>query len=287
MPELPVVPSGFATTAPMTSCSHAVQPPWWLVCSHESGFSTTGSESAEPQMIGGCEHVTVPHLATGHRPRWGFVTMATAPPAELDLPALRVLEAGLGGTWLSRGYSLPILCVAATAHAAALERADLSPMVSLRELLRWTGGSAEDLAELLGASRRSIYNWLNGRPLRGEFAASVTRLRTVLAPLGTDWHPQALADWLKQGRPLRARLAREERWAELEEQVRAAVEPLRPDAAPQLADHVEETAPVPLLDDAVIAALQEFSSPPPVAGRARRSWTPRELTGATPGPEEG
>jgi transcriptional regulator with XRE-family HTH domain len=282
VPELPVVPSCSATTAPMASCLHAVQAPWWLLCSHKSGFSTTGSEPTELQMIGGCEHVTVPRLAMGHRPRWGFVTMATAPPAEL-----RALEVGLGGTWLSRGYSLPIFRLAATAHVAAIERADLSPMASLRELLRWTGGSAEDLAELLGASRRSIYNWLNGRPLRGEFAARATRLRTVLAPLGTDWHPQALANWLKQGRPLRARLAREERWAELEEQVRAAVKPLRPDAAPQLADRVEDTPPAPLLADAVITALQEFSSPPPVTSSARRSWTPHELTGATPRPEEG
>ena len=153
----------------------------------------------------------------------------------------------------------------------------------LRDLLRSTGGSAELVAETLGASRRSIYNWLKGKPVRSEFATRAERLQLVLAPLREDWHPEALSDWLQAGDPSPAELAAREQWVELEERVRAALQPLRPLDATDESMAAGSAEPWPA--SALRAVLQEFNSAPPVPAR-KTGWCPRELTGSTPEPDE-
>ena len=66
------------------------------------------------------------------------------------------------------------------------------------------------------------------------------------------------------------------------DRVREALRPLRPlsdvDGDPDGPDE-------PWPGAALAAVLDEFNSPPPVTGR-KRGWRPRELTGATPAPDE-
>jgi hypothetical protein len=168
----------------------------------------------------------------------------------------------------------------------APQNAQVSAMVSLRQMLRWVGGSVDVLAGLLGASRRSIYNWLNGRPIRDEFATRTTRLAMVLAPLGEEWHPEALADWLTKGSPSHAELAQRDCWVEFREEVRRALTPLSPKAGGE-AQSLGSVSLEPLPAATLIAALEAFGSPPPTPAQLRDDWQPRELTGITPGPDEG
>lgn len=218
-------------------------------------------------------------------------TMAARPPADLNSPAMLTFsELGVlstrSPTLSSRIFGAPLGNPAAIER---LEEIEVKPVqqpaaADLRTLLRWTDGSAELLAALLGASRRSIYNWLKGSPPRGRFAARCVRLRAVLAPLGEEWHPQALAQWLQEGSPARDLLIREERWAELDEQVRRACAAVQPE--PKREPEAVPAAPVGLSEGLLRAALEEFRSPPPAPVRSREGWRPRELTGASPDLDE-
>jgi hypothetical protein len=132
-----------------------------------------------------------------------------------------------------------------------------------------------------------VYNWLRGRPISDAFAARAWRLRSVVAPIGEEWHPEAFAHWLQKGSPSPIDLAQRERWAELEELVRSASRPLDPQAVDErIAMAEEEEAIQPWPAAALAAVLREFSSPPPVRGRSSSGWRPRELTGSTANPDE-
>jgi hypothetical protein len=177
---------------------------------------------------------------------------------------------------------MPLIAAPSTAMSGLSSTSRLAGQV-LRDLMRTTGGSAELLGDTLGASRRSIYNWLKGKPVRSEFATRAERLQLLLAPLREDWHPQALSGWLQRGEPSPAELAAQERWVELEERVREALRPLRPYEG---ADESIEPGPSePWPESAIRAALDEFNSPPPAPAR-KSAWRPRELTGATPEHDE-
>jgi hypothetical protein len=175
------------------------------------------------------------------------------------------------------------LSAAPSAATSGLSSTNRLAGLVLRDLLRTTGGSAELLGETLGASRRSIYNWLKGKPVRSEFATRAERLQLLLAPLREDWHPQALSGWLQRGDPSSAELAAQERWVELEERVRDALRPLRPHEDVDESAEVRPSEPWP--ESAIRAALDEFNSPPPAPAR-KSTWRPRELTGATPEHDE-
>jgi hypothetical protein len=244
----------------------------------------------EEQLPQPC-NVTSVYLTNVASGIYGLGTVTTRPD---DLgPRLAGLELGLTHlcspiAWrpFGSGRDDELALMAASQRVTAVESVLPPAMVPMRELLRWIGGSADALAGLLGASRRSIYNWLNGKPVRGEFAVRTMRLRTVLAPLGEEWHPEALAEWLKSGSPARDEFARQERWLELEEEVRGALTALLPQSEPDQLS-ASPGPPEPLSSATLIAVLEEFGSPPPVAARPRGNWRPRELTGSTPGPDEG
>jgi AcrR family transcriptional regulator len=153
------------------------------------------------------------------------------------------------------------------------------PAMALRELMRVTGGSADLVAETLGASRRSVYNWLKGKPVRDEFAARATRVQHLLRPLREEWHPDALSAWLEKGDPSPAKLAAAERWLELQQLIATALRPLSPMPEPPASDEPQAWSA-----EAMTSALEEFRRP--MRPIERREWEPRELTGVSPEPEE-
>ena len=170
------------------------------------------------------------------------------------------------------------------AGAAALPNSAptrLQPIVALHDLMRTTGGSADLVAETLGASRRSVYNWLKGKPVRDEFAVRATRLQQLLRPMREEWHPEALSAWLNDGDPSPAQLAAADQWLELQERVRAALRPL----TPQPEHDVELRGEPEAWPRAALAAVLEEFRAHATPGEAR-DWRPRELTGLSPEPEE-
>jgi hypothetical protein len=266
---------------------------WWLGCPETNPMGPTRTMSLafdEPEHRP-CE-MTVVYLSHPHVVNYGLGTIATRFPDELSGDTLQLFGFGLSSlrspTLIRRllGAYMPEASLTAM-HVPAFAREPLEPSAgaALRELSHWTGGTPEVLARLLGASRRSIYNWLKGKPLRGEFAARAMRLRTVLAPLGAEWHPAALVGWLQSGSPAPGMLARSENWVQLEEQVRLELLALQPQPEPERSSAHPATAE-PLSSAALLAALEEFASPPPVPARVKTGWRPRELTGSTPGPDE-
>ncbi|MGB0095611.1 MAG: hypothetical protein WBP81_24115 [Solirubrobacteraceae bacterium] len=270
---------------------------WWLACAGGSPFgpSQTTVVTVVQPPASPCD-ITGP--AGG---AWTNLLRAPAVPA-LGLETTQILHFGSDAPppWFLASEAF-VIAPQTLAHEPAHEwpRMPLSPIsfgatsaVSptsrtaghvLRDLVRTTGGSAELVAETLGASRRSIYNWLKGKPVRSEFATRAERLQLVLNPLREDWHPQALSGWLQAGAPSPAELAAQERWVELEERVRDALGPLRPHEALNEPVGIGSSEPWP--ESAIRAALDEFNSPPPVPAR-RSTWRPRELTGATAEPDE-
>jgi hypothetical protein len=165
------------------------------------------------------------------------------------------------------------------------ERKPLPERQALADLARWTDLSCGELAELLAVSRRSVYNWLRGRPIRRELADRILRAHAILRPLADAFNERAFGRWLRTGTPSPSTLAAQARWDDLAALVDARVRPLWPvDEADLETDAALEPQPYP---DAVYrAALKEFRSPPPVLPPRRPNWRPAELTGVTPQPED-
>jgi transcriptional regulator with XRE-family HTH domain len=151
----------------------------------------------------------------------------------------------------------------------------------LRLLLEWTRLPVEQLGELLGASRRTIYNWLAGRPIRDE--ARIFRLRDVLSEIAASRDPALVRAWLLRGDPSPAMLATEERWDDLEARVRDETAPLRP-----IVQMPEEEEGEPRADSPEVlrAALVAFSTAPSRTTVRRAAWSPREITGIETEDEE-
>jgi hypothetical protein len=273
-------------------------PEWWVGCPEAGPLtpSRTTLLDLKHSDLQPC-NVTVIYVSHAASGMSGLGTLTTRP-GELGAGlhalgfslrnACSPIMGGLTGCGHIQGFTWGVGSQdsAMVAGYAAEQASQTSVVASLRELLRWVGGSAELLAGLLGASRRSIYNWLNGKPVRGQFATRTTRLAMVLEPLGEGWHPEALVQWLNDGSPVRRELAHGEHWVELDEQVRQALTPLAPHADVESQD-LHLVSPEPLPNATLIMALEEFGSPPPLPARTRDDWRPRELTGATPGPDEG
>jgi hypothetical protein len=296
MPELDLRPVENAKRAPAAAggMSHATPVGWWPCVSYSrtGPAQTVGVMLTEPGQLPcdvtglvGRDWLPVRHTS------WAALHQATEILHALpDAPAEVVagdMFADVWNTlverrlreWPPRPPSTSI--VSDPPYAVGRAQGSRPPAtLTLRDLMRSIGGSAELLSELLGASRRSIYNWLKGKPVRAEFATRAERLQLVLVPLREDWHPQALAEWLQAGDPSPAQLAVAQRWAELEERVRDAQRPLQPQARQDDEDAAAGSLE-PWPAEALVAVLDEFRSPPPAPGR-EISWRPRELTGLTP-----
>jgi hypothetical protein len=150
---------------------------------------------------------------------------------------------------------------------------------ALEDLSQSTALSHEVLGALIGASRRSVYNWLRGRAMSPQFEMRAVRLRAVLRPLAERRAPGEMASWLQAGTTPPAELLREERWEDVEGLIQQELKPrvLEPmSAEPEVGEPEAYSAET---RRAVLAALR---TPPPIDQRRRPDWRPREVTGVVP-----
>jgi len=154
----------------------------------------------------------------------------------------------------------------------AVGQAALSELMSLVPL------PADRLAPILGASRRSLYNWSKGREPSAVYEARIQRLRDVLKPLASEWHPVRIAQWFEDGPGSPAALAQRQRWDILAALVSNATRVRSTAQAGSLEAGPENAEAYPA--DVHTAALAAFASPRELPAR-RSDWRPRELTGAS------
>lgn len=147
---------------------------------------------------------------------------------------------------------------------------------ALEDLSRSTGLSHEALGVLIGASRRSVYNWLHGRAISPRFEARVLRLRSTLRPLAESRAPGEIATWLQAGPTPPAGLLREERWEDVEALVQ---QELKPRVLEPMPTDPEDGAPEAYSAATRRAVLASLRTSPSVQPRRRPNWRPREITG--------
>jgi len=153
-----------------------------------------------------------------------------------------------------------------------------SVVTALDDLTTWTDLPTEKLAHVLGASRRSIYNWRRGATVPSDTAARILRAHESLCPLARRRPPAVVRSWLTEGDPSPGELVREQRWSDFQQAVDAEVEALtaRHLSAGELDDRQSE--PVAFSHETQQQLLERFRSRPDLAPR-RTDWTPREVTG--------
>jgi hypothetical protein len=148
---------------------------------------------------------------------------------------------------------------------------------ALSELMSLVPLPADRLAPVLGASRRSLYNWSKGREPSAIYQSRIQRLRDVLKPLAAEWHPVRIAQWFEDGPDSPAELARRQRWDILSTLVSNAARARSMVETTVEADSKNAEAYPP---DVQAAALAAFASPRELPVR-RPSWRPKETTGAS------
>jgi hypothetical protein len=150
---------------------------------------------------------------------------------------------------------------------------------ALEDLSQSTALSHEVLGSLIGASRRSVYNWLRGRVMSPQFEMRALRLREVLRPLAERRGPGEITSWLEAGATPPAELLREERWDDVEALVQ---QELKPRVLAPMSAEPEEGEPEVYSADTRRAVLASLRTSPPIEQRPRPDWRPREVTGAVP-----
>ena len=146
----------------------------------------------------------------------------------------------------------------------------------LGELLEWTRLSPAELAPLVGARRRTIYNWLADGAIGRSAEGRILQLHAILEPLARTHDPLLIRAWLGRGDPNPADLASAEQWVLLNAGVRQELQPLVPVEAVIHPSPYEDDAQTPT---ARRAALLAFAAPPARAPQPRAGWRPREATG--------
>jgi hypothetical protein len=150
---------------------------------------------------------------------------------------------------------------------------------ALEDVARQTGLAHEALGALLGASRRSVYNWLMGRAMSAQFEARALRLRAALRPLAERRAPGEVASWLQAGLTPPAELVKEGRWEDFEAVLR---EELMPRVAEPMPLEPEVGEPEAYGPEARLAVLSALRTPSPVERGRRPEWRPREVTDTVP-----
>lgn len=103
------------------------------------------------------------------------------------------------------------------------------------ELRNWTSLPMQELAGILGVSRRSVYSWREGTQPRPTTANRIETITAALRPLAGYYRPGVLRAWLQSGKPPRSELIRSGDLGAFEEAARtsrAAIEPGREIEAP-------------------------------------------------------
>jgi hypothetical protein len=179
----------------------------------------------------------------------------------LRTPSCTKLHTGWG---LSGGYVFPAVQDVAKA---------------LHDLAEWTRLPIEDLGNLLGASRRSFYNWRAGKQASKDYRDRILQARNILEPVALTRDPVLVRHWINSGTPSPATLLREQRWHDLERAVTNATAPVRPALQPSNQDASAVMGePEGYGPQAREALLAGFGSAKPRTLLKRDTWYPRELT---------
>lgn len=157
------------------------------------------------------------------------------------------------------------------------------PHSELRSLAETTRLSVEQLGGVVGGSRRSVYNWLAGRPIGDEARARIFRLRDTLDPITSSRDSALVRDWLVDGDPSALQLATTGHWDELQSRVEEATSPHF--AAKESLGGETENAPAESAG-VIQAALLAFATPVERPTVQRPYWKPREITGMVDEGEE-
>jgi hypothetical protein len=149
---------------------------------------------------------------------------------------------------------------------------------ALNDLAEWTRLPIEELGSLLGASRRSFYNWRAGKQVSKDFRERILTARNILEPIASTRDPIFVRQWMNSGSPSPASLLREQRWHELERAAAASVAPVPAVQQPSTENANVIDEPEGYAPEAREALLAGFASAKPRTMPKRNTWYPRELT---------
>lgn len=175
--------------------------------------------------------------------------------------------------WLSRTSALFELAMDSPAELARDATAELREVGELARL------SPTELGPLFGASRRSVYNWLAGRPINDAIRANIFQARDALAAVAATRDPILVRTWLDDGDPSPATLIACADWQQLREAVHATTVPVRALSDGEADGHLGGWPDEPDFEPIKRAALLAFADPATPTSRRRPQWQPREDTG--------
>lgn len=151
-----------------------------------------------------------------------------------------------------------------------------APFTALDDLARWTDLPNDRLGFMLGASRRSIYNWRHRAAVPKDTSGRLVRAHELLALLAARRTPAAIRSWLTAGgssSPLQ--LLHEERWDEVEALITSQVRARTSRPRPQVEESADHEAFGAETRRQMFSLFRTASQLP-----ARRpNWRPREITG--------
>jgi len=176
-------------------------------------------------------------------------------------------------SWLSRTNALFELAMDSPAEPARDATEELREVGKLARL------SPTELGQLFGASRRSVYNWLAGRPINDAIRASIFQARDALAAVAATRDPILVRAWLDEGDPSPAALIARADWQQVGEAVHATTASVRALSDGEADGHLHEWPGEPDFESIKRAALLAFAGPVTAASPRRPHWRPREDTG--------
>lgn len=164
-------------------------------------------------------------------------------------------------------------------HTQAVERSvEPSPGSALEDLARWTDLPNDEIGYLVGASRRSIYNWRKGSPVPKGTATRIVEAWRAVEPLAIFWPSIVVGRWLTGGEPSPRELAHEQRWSELQAVVTDELTPVVARRVTEADAQTLEEGTVEFSSDTRRGILSRFATRSQFAPR-RTDWVPREETG--------
>jgi DNA-binding transcriptional regulator YiaG len=179
----------------------------------------------------------------------------------------------------------PLVRAVAPARPVALARdatSDAPPTAhaALNDIATWTRLPADELARLWNTSRRTVYNWLEGRAIREDTAEAILATHESLVHMVGSRDPYFLRRWLLAGRPSPAELIHSQDWQALRRRVKEATASVHSvaDHNIQSTDRRDDAGYGADLIRSMSRAVRGIVSAPQWVAPA---WTPKELTGLT------
>ncbi len=207
-------------------------------------------------VLGSCVHV-VPLAISGFSER----------PPEIQLMQIWDQEFGL---------RLTDPCATSLRMFCAIEQPAKSSALVLEDLAARTALSNEQLGFILGASRRSIYNWRQGEPIGEDTEDRIFRVHAKILPISLRRTPAMSKIWLEAGDPSPLELLHEERWDEFDRHLASEMEPNSARIVQEVG--LRQRRPEVYGHETRQLMLQAFVAGTRLAPR-RAQWRPRELTG--------